>query len=102
MLQIYNLPYNNSFIQVGLNGARKISLSSNSIVFILTLPPYINVINYHQQYRSTVEQLGCNVLKVAKTEIGSNWKNRSNRFLTVIQYCLDMDQAIKEMHKVLN
>lgn len=57
---------------------------------VLTSPPYINVYNYHQQYRTSAEALGWNLLHVAKTEIGSNRKNRGNRFLTVTQYCLDL------------
>lgn len=57
---------------------------------VFTSPPYINVYNYHQQYRASAEALGWDLLHVAKTEIGSNRKNRGNRFLTVIQYCLDL------------
>jgi len=57
---------------------------------IFTSPPYINVYNYHQQYRASAEALGWDLLHIARTEIGSNRKNRSNRFLTVTQYCLDM------------
>lgn len=57
---------------------------------VLTSPPYINVYNYHQQYRASAEALGWDLLRVARTEIGSNRKNRGNRFLTVIQYCLDL------------
>jgi len=34
--------------------------------------------------------LGWDLLRVAKSEIGSNRKNRGNRFLTVTQYCLDL------------
>lgn len=57
---------------------------------VFTSPPYINVYNYHQQYRASAEALGWDLLHVAKTEIGSNRKNRGNRFLTVTQYCLDL------------
>ena len=45
--------------------------------------------NYHQKYRRSVEALDCNILAIARSEIGSNRQNRGNRFLTVIQYCLD-------------
>lgn len=62
--------------------------SKHDLVF--TSPPYINVYNYHQQYRASAEALGWDLLHVAKTEIGSNRKNRGNRFLTVTQYCLDL------------
>lgn len=42
---------------------------------VLTSPPYINVYNYHQQYRASAEALGWDLLEVAKTEIGSNRKH---------------------------
>lgn len=68
-----------------------------SLVF--TSPPYINVYNYHQQYRETAEVLGWNLLEVAKTEFGSNRKNRGNRLLTVVQYCLDMAQCLVSLRQ---
>ena len=44
----------------------------------------------------------CNwdLLDVAKSEIGSNRKFRSNRFLTVVQFCLDISQTINELLRV--
>jgi hypothetical protein len=44
--------------------------------------------------------LGWDLLEVAKSEIGSNRKHRGNRFLTVIQYCLDMAQVFHELRRV--
>jgi hypothetical protein len=38
--------------------------------------------------------MGWDLLRVAPSEIGSNRKNRGNRFRTVVQYCLDMEQAL--------
>lgn len=61
---------------------------------IVTSPPYVNVFNYHQNYRALLELVGFDMLKVAHSEIGSNRKHRSNRFLTVIQYCLDLEQTL--------
>lgn len=58
---------------------------------------YINVFNYHQKYRRSVEALGYDVLAIAKNEFGSNRKNRGNRLLTVIQYCIDMALSFKEV-----
>jgi SAM-dependent methyltransferase len=73
-------------------------IATGSVDLILTSPPYINVINYHEQYRRLTERLGWRVVPdVAASEIGSNRKHRSNRFLTVIQYCLDMHAALEEM-----
>lgn len=62
---------------------------------ILTSPPYINVFNYHQNHRALLELLGFDLLHVAASEIGSNRKNRQNRFRTVIQYALDMEQCLR-------
>ncbi|MFQ5873813.1 MAG: Bpu10I family restriction endonuclease, partial [Dehalococcoidia bacterium] len=64
-------------------------------------PPYINVFNYHQNYRRSVEVLGWNLLRVARSEIGSNRANRGNRFYTVIQYCIDMANVLQELARVL-
>jgi hypothetical protein len=47
-----------------------------------------------------VELLGWDLLKVARSEIGSNRKHRGNRFFTVTQYCLDMVAALEEMRRV--
>ncbi|MCI0350023.1 MAG: site-specific DNA-methyltransferase [Acidobacteriales bacterium] len=80
--------------------ARKIPIPDASIDFLVTSPPYINVFNYHQKYRRSAEAIGWNLLEVAKAEIGSNRKHRGNRFLTVVQYCLDMTQALQEMARV--
>lgn len=68
---------------------------------ILTSPPYVNVFNYHQNHRALLEILGFNMLEVAASEFGSNRKNRSNRFKTVIQYCIDIEQAILSFSSAL-
>ena len=80
--------------------ARSLPIKTDSIDFVVTSPPYINVFNYHQQFRRSVEALDWDVLAVARSEIGSNRQNRGNRFLTVIQYCLDMALAIRETARV--
>lgn len=68
---------------------------------LLTSPPYINVFNYHQNHRALLEAVGWDILKVAASEFGSNRKNRGNRFKTVIQYCLDMEQALRGFQQLL-
>ena len=68
---------------------------------IITSPPYINVFNYHQNYRAILEAAGWDMLRVASSEFGSNRKNRGNRFKTVVQYCLDMDQALRSFWQSL-
>jgi hypothetical protein len=62
---------------------------------IVTSPPYVNVFNYHQNHRAVLELLGFDMLHVAASEIGSNRKNRGNRFRTVIQYALDMEASLE-------
>jgi DNA modification methylase len=83
------LPYTTEPVQA-LLGDGRYPPKAQTFDLVLTSPPYINVYNYHQQYRASAEALGWDLLEVARTEIGSNRKNRGNRFLTVIQYCLDL------------
>lgn len=83
--------------------ARKVPLGNGSVNLVITSPPYINVHNYHQQYRESTRILGISdkeLLSIAKSEIGSNRKNRGNRFLTVIQYSLDMSMVFDELSRV--
>lgn len=80
--------------------ARALPVESGSIDFIITSPPYINVHNYHQKFRRSVEALEWDVLSLARSEIGSNRQNRGNRFLTVVQYSLDMALALREIARV--
>ncbi|MGP5356232.1 DNA methyltransferase [Pseudomonas helleri] len=83
-----------------LEDARQTSIVTDTIDGVITSPPYINVFNYHQNYRPATEMLGWNPLNAAKSEIGANRKYRQNRFLTVIQYCLDMAMVIDELARV--
>lgn len=48
-----------------------------------------------------MELMGWDLLYVAKSEIGSNRKNRGNRFLTVVQYAIDMLQVLLEMRRLI-
>ena len=93
---VITLPESKSSVSVHHADARELPLESNSVDLVLTSPPYINVFNYHQKYRRSVEALSGNVLAFARSEIGSNRQNRGNRFLTVTQYALDMVLAIRE------
>ena len=97
---VNQLPYSRAKITAEMGDARCLSLADNSVDLIITSPPYINVFNYHQKYRRSVEMLGYDVLKIARSEFGSNRKNRGNRFLTVIQYCIDMALAMHEAVRV--
>ena len=97
---VRDLPTSDQPVTVHHADARDLSLDSDSVDLVLTSPPYINVFNYHQKFRRSVEALQWDVLAVARSEIGSNRQNRGNRFLTVIQYCLDMASAIREAARV--
>lgn len=97
---ILELPYTSSDIKAYLGDARNTPIAENSIDLVITSPPYINVFNYHQKYRRSVEALGFDVLNIAKKEVGSNRKHRGNRLLTVVQYCIDMGLALEEMMRI--
>ena len=98
---VRSLPYSSHAIRANLQDARALLVPDQSIDFSVTSPPYINVFNYHQNYRKSVEVLGWDLLRVARSEIGSNRANRGNRFCTVVQYCIDMAGAIQELARVL-
>ncbi|MEO7020038.1 MAG: DNA methyltransferase [Ktedonobacteraceae bacterium] len=99
---VMNIPYSKEECQIFHCDARSIPLADGSIDLIITSPPYINVFNYHQNNRPAMELIGWDLLNIAKSEIGSNRKNRQNRFLTVIQYALDMLDTLIEMRRLLN
>ena len=91
-----SLPYSPNKVSVFLQDARSIHTASPVRPnLIITSPPYINVFNYHQNHRAILEAVGWNLLKVAPSEFGSNRKNRGNRFRTVIQYCLDIEDTLR-------
>jgi DNA modification methylase len=93
---ILGLPYTEQPINALLKDSRSTGEEFiNEVDLILTSPPYINVFNYHQNFRAIIEAFHFDILKVAHSEFGSNRKNRGNRFKTVIQYCLDMELAIR-------
>ncbi len=100
--KLLTLPFSSSELSVDLCDARLAHRRFNRMVdIIITSPPYINVFNYHQNYRAILEVLGFDLLKVAESEIGSNRKNRGNRFRTVVQYTLDMEQALASFARSL-
>ena len=97
---VRNLPESARPVSVYHADARALPVEAGSVDLVLTSPPYINVHNYHQKYRRSVEALKWNVLAIARSEIGSNRQNRGNRFLTVIQYSMDMALTLREMARV--
>ena len=101
MSLIRRLPLADRPIKADLQDARALPLPNRSVDFAITSPQYINVFNYHQNYRRSVELLGWDLLRVARSEIGSNRANRANRFCTVVQYCIDMGSALQELARIL-
>ncbi|NDV17737.1 hypothetical protein GO009_17105 [Muricauda sp. TY007] len=100
---LLNLPFNSSSIEVHNLDARLIGeLYQSKIDLIITSPPYINVFNYHQNYRAVTESFNYKILNVAHSEFGSNRKNRGNRLLTVVQYIMDMEASLKSFWLSLN
>lgn len=96
------LPHSEEAPVAALSDARSGHMLINGQAdLIITSPPYINVFNYHQNYRTVLELVGFDMLMVAHSEIGSNRKHRGNRFLTVIQYCLDLELALDSFAKCL-
>jgi SAM-dependent methyltransferase len=96
-----DLPFSSINTEVHLGDARYLPDHCKGADLIVTSPPYINVFNYHQNYRPILELLGWEPLKAASTEIGANRKHRQNRLLTVIQYCIDMQLAFEDMARVM-
>lgn len=94
---VLHLPHPPISVSVDHADARALGIEAGTVDFVITSPPYINVHNYHQQFRRSVEALDCEVLAIAHAEIGSNRQNRGNRFRTVAQYALDMVLALREM-----
>ena len=84
-----------------LADARRLGLRDDTIDGVITSPPYINVFNYHQNHRPAIERLGWKPLDAARSEIGANRKHRQNRFLTVLQYSLDMAAVLNELIRVM-
>ncbi len=95
-----NLPESAAPARLLNRDARRLPLRADEVDLVVTSPPYINVFNYHQNYRKAMEALGWNLLAVSRSEIGANRKHRQNRFLTVIQYCLDMTETLRELRRV--
>ena len=48
-----------------------------------------------------MEMLGWQLLKIAHSEIGANRKHRGNRFMTVVQFCMDLVQVFTELQRLL-
>jgi len=100
---LFSLPETRSQVSSFLCDIRNLpDKIDRKIDLIITSPPYINVFNYHQNHRLVMELLDFDILSVAHSEFGSNRKHRGNRFLTVIQYCLDMAESLSAIQQTLS
>jgi hypothetical protein len=97
---VASLPFTKKPVRCSLGDARSLPIPDATVDFVLSSPPYINVFNYHHNLRAGIESLGWRPLVIARSEIGSNRKFRQNRFLTVVQYCMDMALALAELRRV--
>ena len=98
---IMNIPKFNGKIEANVGDARSVGGEDGTFDYLVTSPPYINVFNYHQNYRPIIQGLGYTPLSAARSEIGANRKFRQNRYLTVVQYCMDMAQFFVEVNRIL-
>ena len=96
------VPFSQKQLTAEIGDSRDLPFSDSIFDYIVTSPPYINVFNYHQNYRPIVEAMGYIPLQSARAEIGANRKFRQNRFITVVQYCIDMALFLVEAGRVLN
>lgn len=98
---VLGAPETGQRLSVDVGDARDLGLAHDSIDYLITSPPYINVFNYHQNYRPIIQALGHTPLSAARAEIGANRKFRMNRFITVAQYCIDITLFFGEAARVL-
>lgn len=98
---VASAPFTDKPISCEIGDARRVHIKDGCADYVLTSPPYINVFNYHQNYRPITEALGYTPLPMARAEIGSNRKHRQNRYMTVVQYCIDMALFFVEAKRIL-
>ncbi len=98
---VLGAPETDQRLSVDVGDARDLGLAHDSVDYLITSPPYINVFNYHQNYRPIIQALGHTPLSAARAEIGANRKFRMNRFITVAQYCIDIALFFGEAAKIL-
>jgi 16S rRNA G966 N2-methylase RsmD len=94
-------PETDQHLSVDVGDARDLGLVHGSVDYLITSPPYINVFNYHQNYRPIIQALGHTPLSAARAEIGANRKFRMNRYITVAQYCIDIALFFGEAAQIL-
>lgn len=98
---VLGAPETDQYLSVDVGDARDLGLPPDSVDYLITSPPYINVFNYHQNYRPIIQALGHTPLSAARAEIGANRKFRMNRFITVAQYCIDIALFFGEAAQIL-
>lgn len=99
---ILSAPFSSRTAIAQIADARELAIGDGDADYIITSPPYINVFNYHQNYRPITESLGYTPLPIARAEIGANRKYRQNRYMTVVQYGIDMSLFFREAERILS
>ncbi|MCL1467365.1 DNA methyltransferase [Argonema galeatum] len=99
---VSNLSFTSRPCHVFMSDARGLPLPEKSVDLVISSPPYINVFNYHQNYRKAMEMLGWHLLDIAPSEMGSNRKHRGNRFMTPVQFCIDLMLVLAELRRILH
>ncbi len=98
---INELPYSVRKCVVFKADARSLPIKNRSVDLVLTSPPYPGVFNYSRNYKKALWLAGFKQSEIDECEIGSDKKNLGNRFLTIIQYSIDMSTAMKEIKRTL-
>lgn len=99
---LLSLPESDNDFRPNLADARLMGdKNKNCIDVILSSPPYINVFNYHQNYRGIIECFDYDILRIAHSEIGSNRKNRTNRFRTVVEYAIEIGHVLNSCSEAM-
>lgn len=64
---------------------------------VLTSPPYVGLIDYHEQHRYAFELLG--LREAREAEIGATWKGNSQR--AIDRYVSDMTEAFRNVMRAI-
>ena len=81
--------------------SRNLLVENNSVDLIITSPPYVNALDYHQIHMYNMAWLGMDYRHLKKHEIGCHSHHIENRFRLLSEYLGDMLRSLIEMNRVL-